>query len=134
LNTNTLFNIQERTKIKNGQPHDKVILAMTYKRGKTEFVLRNTRFGRTSTATIFANPNRTLYEFFSPKILTDISFNYSPKAWITLTLGANNLFNVYPDRLKNYGNTVEGMVVYSNEASPFGYNGGYYFVNMEFHF
>jgi iron complex outermembrane receptor protein len=78
--------------------------------------------------------NRTLYEFFSPKILTDISFNYSPKAWVTLTLGINNVFDVYPDRLKNYGNTVEGILIYSNEASPFGFNGGYYYVSMGFNF
>jgi hypothetical protein len=49
-------------------------------------------------------------------------------------VGANNVFDVYPDRLKNYRNTNEGMLIYGNEAMPFGYNGGYYFFNMAFNF
>lgn len=134
LNTNTLFNIEERTKLERGQPADKIIFSITFKKGRTGLVLHNTRFGKTATATLFTNPNRTLYEFFSPKILTDISINYALKAWLTFAAGINNIFDVYPDRLRNYDNTVNGTLLYSNEASPFGYNGGYYFVSMAFNF
>jgi hypothetical protein len=41
------------------------------------------------------------------------------------------MFNVYPDHLKNYMNTSEGIFIYSQKASPFRFNGGYYFVSME---
>ncbi|CAN5398001.1 hypothetical protein BH20BAC1_BH20BAC1_11070 [soil metagenome] len=51
---------------------------------------------------------------------------------LTTTLGANNIFNVYPDHFKNYANTNQGTFIYSPEASPFGFNGGYYFINMNF--
>ena len=78
---------------------------MIFSKGKFGFIFRNTRFGNTATTTLFGNPSDTLYESFSPKILTDISINYSPRSWLTITVGANNVFNVYPDRLKNYGNT-----------------------------
>lgn len=60
--------------------------------------------------------------------------SYTPKQWFTITAGTNYIFDVYPDRLKNYGNTIEGSSIYSNEAMPFGYNGGYYFLNMAFNF
>jgi iron complex outermembrane receptor protein len=133
-NTNTLFNIEERVKLEKGQPDSKIILSATFSKGKFGFLFRNTCFGKTATTTLVTNPTDTLYEFFSPKILTDISVNYTSKSWLTITAGANNIFNVYPDRLKNYGNTVEGILLYSNEASPFGFNGGYYFVNMAFNF
>jgi iron complex outermembrane receptor protein len=133
-NTNILFNVEEREKIEHGQPGSKIILSTTFTKGKFGFVLRNTRFGNTATATLFVNPSDTLYEFLSPKILTDISINYAPKSWLTLTVGANNVFNVYPDRLKNYRNTNEGNLIYGNEAMPFGYNGGYYFVGLNFIF
>lgn len=129
-----LFTIEEKTKLENGQPDNKIILNMNFKKGKLRFNVCNTRFGKTSTTTIVRSPTDTLYEFFSSKVLTDISINYSPKLWLTITAGANNVLDVYPDRLKNYGNTREGILIYSNDASPFGYNGGYYYLNMMFNF
>jgi iron complex outermembrane receptor protein len=134
LNTNTLFNIDERTKMEKGQPCSKIILSMTYKTGKTKILITNTGFGKTSIAPIYQNPLRIDYESFSPRILTDASLSYRLKKWITITLGANNIFNVYPDRLKNYENTSQGVWIYSPEASPFGFNGGYYYINMDFNF
>ncbi|TMI96636.1 MAG: TonB-dependent receptor, partial [Bacteroidetes bacterium] len=133
-NTNILLNVEESEKIENGQPASKIILTTTFSKGKFGFVFRNTFFGHTATTTLVESPNDTLYESFSPKILTDISINYSPRSWLTITVGANNVFNVYPDRLKNYRNTNEGIFIYSNEAMPFGYNGGYYFLNMSLNF
>jgi iron complex outermembrane receptor protein len=132
LNTNALFNIEDKARMEKGQPADKIILSVTYKRGKTALIIRNTRFGRTTIAPLFRNPTRILYESFSPKILIDISVSYSLKTWVTLTLGADNVFNVYPDHLKNYENTVQGSWTYSPEASPFGFNGGYYYVSLAF--
>ena len=134
LTTNKLFNIEDIERMEKGQPGDKIILSVLYKIGKTKLIVRNTRFGKTSIAPIFTNPTRILFESFSPKILTDISLIYYPKTWVTMTLGANNIFNVYPDRLKYYENTVQGSRIYSPEASPFSFNGGYYFVNMNFNF
>jgi len=132
LNTNTLFNREERTKVEKGQPRDKIILSLNYKTGRLGFLLRNTRFGKT--AIVFDSKEITSDEFFSPKILTDFSINYAPKSWITITAGANNIFDVYPDHIRNPLNTGEGMYIYAQEASPFGFNGGYYFVNMAFSF
>ena len=132
--TNTLFGIEERTTLEKDQPEEKIILSATVNKGKFGFTFRNTVFGKTASATIVNDPTDTLYEFFSSKILTDISISYTPKSWLTITAGANNIFDIYPDRLKNYDNTDEGIEIYSNGASPFGYNGGYYFVSMAFNF
>jgi iron complex outermembrane receptor protein len=132
INTNTLFNREERIKIEKGQPASKIILSGNYAIGKIGFLIRSTRFGKTSYA--FVSEDKSRDEFFSAKILTDFSINYSPKTWLTITVGANNVFDVYPDRLKNYLNSTEGILIYSNEASPFGFNGGHCFVNMAFSF
>lgn len=132
VNTNTLFNREERIKIEKSQPESKIILSGNYAIGKFGFLIRSIRFGKTSYA--FASEDKSRDEFFSAKILTDLSINYTPKPWLTITTGANNILNVYPDRLKNYANTTEGILIYSNESSPFGFNGGYYFVNMTFSF
>jgi len=130
LNTNILFNREEREKIENGQPGSKIILSANYKKGKTGFLIRGTRFGKTSA--VFSSEDKSRDEFFSAKILTDFSINYSPKTWLTITAGANNIFDEYPDKLKNYLNTNEGILVYGNEAMPFGYNGGYVFLSIAF--
>ncbi len=135
LNSNTLFNTEDRTRLEKGQPSDKIILSVSYVAGKTKLIFRNTRFGKTAIAPAYVHPvtriTSFLYESFSPKLINDFSFGYFPKSWLTVTLGANNIFNVYPDRLRDYRNTAEGLYVYGQEATPFGFNGGYYFVSVE---
>ena len=130
-NSNILFNRADKGSIEEGQPRDKIILTINYRLGKVGFVLNNTRFGRT---TVFNRFTAALDEFYTPKILTDISINYKAKSWMTITVGANNVFNVYPDKLKYYRNSAQGIFIYNPEASPFGFYGGYYFVSMAFSF
>ena len=132
LNTNTLFNREERAKVENGQPRDKIILSLNYTAGRFGFQLGNTRFGKT--AIVFVSDSLNQDESFSAKILTDLSINYALKKYVRITAGANNIFNIYPARIMNPLNTGEGMFIYAQEASPFGYNGGYYFIALEFKF
>jgi iron complex outermembrane recepter protein len=128
--TNTLFGIEERTTLKRDQPGEKIILFALINKGRYSFTLRNTYFGSTGLATIVTTPAvDTLFETFSPRVLTDCSISYNPKSWITITLGANNIFNIFPDRVQNPADRVS---LYSNAAIPYGTNGGYYFLNMAF--
>ena len=107
VNTNTLFNREERIEVEKGQPASKIILSGNYAVGKIGLLIRSTQFGKTTTVT--DSEDKTRDEFFSAKILTDVSINYSPKTWLTLTAGANDVFDVYPDKLKNNINTSEGI-------------------------
>jgi len=132
LNTNTLFNREEREKIERSQPASKIILSANYKKGKMGLLIRSTRFGKTSI--VLSSDDKSRDEFFSAKILTDLSINYTLKAWITITAGANNVFDVYPDPVKNPINKNQGILIYSNQGNPYGYNGGFYFVNMSLNF
>ena len=77
LNTNTLFNREEREKIEHGQPASKIIFSAHYKKDRIGVLIRNTRFGETSA--VYNSANKMQDEFFSPKILTDLSISYSPK-------------------------------------------------------
>jgi iron complex outermembrane receptor protein len=128
VNINALVDRYARGRLEHGQPDSKIIFLLNYKINKLSFLLRNTRFGKT--AVLAADPTLSSDENFSPKILTDFSFSYAPKSWLTITAGANNIFDVYPDRLQDPANTEEGTFIYSAEASPFGFYGGYYFVSM----
>jgi iron complex outermembrane recepter protein len=125
----TLFNSEDSIRIEKGQPGSKIILSASFKTGKTKLLIRNTRFGKT-----MIGPLGLPQEIFSSKILTDISLSYSLKTWPTFTIGANNISNIYPDRLKHYENRFQGGWVYSPEASPYGFNGGYYFIGISFNF
>lgn len=131
LDMNSLFTIEERARVEKGQPDSKIILLLTYKRGKTGLCISNTRFGNTASATIYTNPDKVLTENYTSKILTDISINYSFKKAFIITVGANNIFNINPSKLKYTEDRKEGILIYSQEASPFGYNGGYYFIGLD---
>jgi len=132
LNTNTLFNIEERGRLEQGQPRDKFSLMLNYRVGKINVVLRNTRFGRV--AQIFNGNDRTRDEYFSPKVVTDLAVSYKPTNFLQITLGANNLTDEYPDHLKNFLNTADGRIPYSRSTTQFGFNGGYYYANLTFNF
>lgn len=131
-NANTLFNREERGKIEHGQPGSKIILSANYARGKIYALIRGTRFGQTSV--VFNSDDRSQDETFSAKTLVDFALTYRPTTVVTLSAGINNVFDVYPDRVKNPINTNQGSLIYSNQGTPFAYNGGYYFLNMAFSF
>ena len=118
LNANILFNRADRAMIEKGQPQDKVTLVIDYRNGPLSLVLTNTHYGQT---TVFHENNPGLDQLFSPKILTDVSAHYKLKSWLTVSVGANNIFYVYPDPIHYYGNTNYGLFIYSPEASPFGF-------------
>jgi iron complex outermembrane receptor protein len=132
LNTNTLLSRQERVKIENGQPESKIIFSANYSREKLSVLLQGTRFGKTTAGIDSLNVRKD--EFYSAKILFDGSVSYMPSSWVTITLGSNNVFDVYPDRRKHRYNMNEGIVIYGNESLPFGYNGGSYYLKTVFNF
>jgi iron complex outermembrane receptor protein len=80
--------------------------------------------------------------FLSPKWITDVEFRVSPMKSIELALGANNLFDTYPDRLP-FGPrpaaiggvypVTQAFLPYSN-FSPFGFNGRFLYGRVSFDF
>jgi iron complex outermembrane recepter protein len=129
-NKNSLFDDEQKSDMERGQPRSKIILSLNYQRKKIGFILRNTRFGENAYQFSYPRPLET----FSPKILTDVSICYTPGSWLSITAGANNVFNVYPDRIKNYVNTAEGRYIYAVDVWQFGAMGGYYYLSMGLNF
>ena len=122
-----LFARDERGRYEEAQPRHKISINFNYRIGKWTFNTRSTSFGKVSTR----DPgNPALDEFFSEKMVTDASMSYKLKNAINITIGANNIGNTYPDKLKNFGNTGEGRFVYSRAATQFGFNGGYYYTSL----
>src|SRR5688500_14599602 len=84
------------------------------------------RFGEITVA----QPNAAFDQTFGRKWITDASVSYRFLDQVSLTVGGNNIFDVYPDTLIS-NNQTRGIYLYSG-ASPFGFNGAYYYVRAAY--
>ena len=89
--------------IETGNPTSKILLGVNYNIGKFGMGLRNTYFGEVKYYDVAPDP--TVYDFggyllvFKPRTVTDLLVSYQPAKALTLTVGAQNLFNVKPNTL-----------------------------------
>lgn len=67
-------------------------------------------------------------QVYGAKWLTDanVTYHFSPR--FSFTVGASNLFDVYPDKI----NGAIGNRFYDQAADPFGFNGGFYFTKFDY--
>lgn len=129
LTSGTLFNRLEQGRFEWAQPRNKATLGITYRVSKWTLMARGTNFGRIKT---FDATNPALDENFAPKFVMDASLSYRPVYWMNITMGANNIADVYPDKVNNFANTSDGRLIYSRAATQFGFNGGYWYTNLAF--
>jgi iron complex outermembrane receptor protein len=132
------FDRIEQSRILHGNPKSKISLGVAYQLKKIGANVRVTHFGEVS----FWNTNPNLDETYEARAVTDASINYFIIPAVRVTIGANNIFDVYPQKLKwfreangdtgnrYYANTGEGRFVYSRNATQFGMNGGYYYITV----
>ncbi len=67
--------------------------------------------------------------------LVDLETSYTMKTGLTISAGAQNLFDSYPDRTTGGGNGITGVSgTRYPEASPYGFNGGYYYLRALYAF
>jgi iron complex outermembrane receptor protein len=125
---NILFTREDRARIERSQPPDKVILSAGYQKGKWKFITSHIHYGKV--AQFFTDPARNPDEFFSAKIVSSFEFSKTFKKRLTVSIGARNIFDVYPDKFTHYENTQEGLFKYSANGTQIGFNGGYYFLGF----
>jgi len=76
-----------------------------------------------------AQPSFTDRETYGAKTLVDAEIGYQFSA-VNLSIGARNLFDVYPDRAHAEFNNNDNTFPWA-AASPFGYNGRYLYARAE---
>ncbi len=75
-----------------------------------------------------------------PTFITDLEVAYKITDQIKLAVGANNLFNTYPDKVNQqlrdeyFQTNNSAYVTQYPTFSPFGINGGYYYSKLTFNF
>ena len=141
------FNREDESRMEVAAPHSKVSLTLNYKYDKFTVMLRNVRFSEvvfldatinpanpaTFTTNAFnAGTKETLDQTFSPKIVTDLTLGYQVTKQINVSLGANNLLDVYQDAHTHSGNASAGRFVYSRRVQQMGFNGRYIFGRLTF--
>ena len=129
----TYFPEDSRVYLEEAVPRTKVNLTNSLTAGKWNVFLRNVYFGEVTEAT----PNIERQQVFGTKVVTDLSFGYKASESLTLTIGANNLLDVYPDRaarvLPDGGtNRSGGRFDWSRRAQQFGVAGRFLFARLSF--
>ncbi|MDH5380265.1 MAG: TonB-dependent receptor [Cyclobacteriaceae bacterium] len=118
------FSSTARGYLENASPRAKINLTHVYRADKFSVMLRNVYFGEVTDP----SDNVTVY---GSKIITDATVSYTLTKGIKITLGGNNLLDVYPDEVPvgaNYG----GQFMFSRNTSQFGFNGRYVYSRLTF--
>ena len=163
LKKNRLFDRQQRSRIEVWQPNSKVNLSLNYSIEKFGVTLRVVRFGEakyvhnvdteakkadgTFWNTIYsrdASGAAYIDQTFKPVFITDLIVSYAFTKQLNLSLGVNNLMDVYPDQIYIDPRNAYGSVDYnagrdaSNrgrllfQPNQGGYNGRFFFGRLAF--
>ena len=113
-----------RLQIEEGRPDTRFVVSWTHVQGPWRVMARGRYYGE-----FFDAPTNTdnPAQWFNPadsKFLVDLEASFDLSETVTLTAGAQNAFDTYPE--KNSSGNVAGLIY--PESSPFGFNGGYYYV------
>ena len=127
----TLFDRRERAFIERGQPREHYNLAAKYSRGPFDAGLRFNKYGAVTTVESPSDPS--IDQTFGSKWLTDLDFSYTLENGVKLSVGGNNVFDVFPDENRPEI-SFNGIFVYPRRTAPFGFNGGYYYARIGFTF
>jgi len=146
-----LFGRIEGIRFTDGQPRDKVVLSADGDIGKFGVTARTTRYGKVVSPGAAAPlaPNQTSLTAFGPddiflsaKWITDLELRLHGGHGVEFAIGANNVFDVYPDRSPfgarpaSVGGVYPANQIYIPYSifSPFGFNGRFIYGRASINF
>ncbi|WP_374764477.1 TonB-dependent receptor plug domain-containing protein [Yunchengibacter salinarum] len=127
-----LFSRREQLRFEEGQPETKLNLRANWQWEALGITLATTRYGKA------LDPGSTAVtdELLSAKWITDLDVRYDVSENVTLSVGANNVFDVFPDTSPTGARPDGGNFSTFNEIfpfsnfSPFGFNGRYLYARV----
>ncbi|MCH1920749.1 TonB-dependent receptor [Shewanella sp. A3A] len=123
-----LFDDVERVRMTRATPRNKGNFNLSHRYGDFKTNLRFNYFGEYMIG--YSNGEHATY---GDKITTDLSVAYNATDNLTITVGGQNLFDVYPDKAPE-DQQFNGIFKYPVTNSPFGINGGYYYLDLRYNF
>ncbi len=160
--TSPLFDLTQRVRLQSSQPKDKIVLSLGWDFGKFSFLLRGVRYGEYETVAFTsltptqiavvtsgfetrlaptepASANSAVIQIFKADIVTDLDLTYRLTSKSSVSVGASNLFDIYPTRnlastaasvaAGTNGSDNAGTFVYTN-ISPYGINGAFLYAKF----
>ena len=136
-----LFDRQQRSRIEVAQPRSKINLTFAYDLRKWNFTFRTVRFGevqyvhnvdpasRAANGTYWNDVGLETDQTFDARWSTDIVITWRPVSGLGISIGANNVFDVYPQRIfvdpRNdpsavYANPVQGALTSDKSLGGYG--------------
>lgn len=131
------FGHQAQTDLTRGSPRDKLVLGSNWRLGDFISDLRLSRYGQYTEAGSTAANDRQ----FSAKWITDLDLTYLLSDHLSLSVGANNLFGVRPDKqpstaiLTGLGTANASEINNPDNYgsfSPYGLNGAFYYARVSY--
>ncbi len=122
-----LFNREERNRVEDALPRQQVGLTGRYTIDRITALARGTYYGNVK----YKPTDPDLDEEFGSKVLFDAEFGYELTRGVKLSLGAQNLFNTYPDQHENPKNRSDERFIFSRRVTQFGSNGGFYYARLD---
>jgi iron complex outermembrane receptor protein len=142
LNEETFFGERDKAFLLASAPDSKFTLNVNYERDWFNAGVGLTRFSKVELLDfqVFEDPADLGYASFAdllvgatdtydPKLVTDLVLGFRLSPALKLNVGANNLFNVYPDQQDDW---VEGGGYW--DAVQMGFGGAYYYSRLNFQF
>lgn len=140
LDAETFFGERDKAFLLASAPESKLTLNLNYQKNKFDAGLSFTRFSSiqlldfqmlepTADYASFADKVESATDSYNPALVTDLVLGYQLSESLKLNIGANNLFNEYPDQQDDW---VEGGGYW--DAVQMGFNGAYYYARLGFSF
>lgn len=161
--TTPLYDMTQQVRLTDASPKSKIVLGLSWKKDQWTVNLNNIRYGEVAAVAFTSltpaqvavvtpgydvrlvpvsatSANSQVIQTFGAKLITDLNVGYQiGKA--TITVGANNVFDVYPERnlastpattaVGTNGSDNSGTFPY-NYVSPFGYTGRAIFAKLDY--
>ncbi len=125
-----IFNDTQVLRIEEGQPSEKASIMADWERDRWSVNVAFNYFGAVEGQAFTGIKHK-----WDGKWLTDLSVGYDLTDDFKVVVGANNLFDTYPDEWGSAGVPFsQAGFKYGWETLPFGINGGYYYVKAKYSF
>ena len=126
LDAETFFGKREQAYLLASAPKNKFGLNLNYSQSKFDTGLAFNHFSKIVLVDYAGFDNG-----YNTRIKTDLTLGDKMTNHLKLTLGSNNLFNAYPTKQDESGNTEAGRYL---DAVQMGFNGAYYYARLGFNF
>jgi iron complex outermembrane recepter protein len=142
ISADELFNPRTYSYLTSAQPHWKIIGGVNWSLGDFSVVARETYYSK-SVALLYNDRDPLVASSYDRSVvkaagITDLEVDYHLTHDITLAIGANNLFDKQPEKVRRdqfgilSGDSVVAGAPY--QFGPYGINGGYYYGRVDVKF